>query len=81
MARKVPVRLRFEKIDAPDAKVHVTVNGEPCEMWAAEKFHNHPTGVVQVGYAEFVANPCGIDKNDKVGTKGCLPEMERGLKR
>ena len=79
MARKLQARLRFEKIDAPDAKVHITVNGQPCEMWDAETFRSNPQGVVQVGFADFAKNPCGVRKDGTTGTKGCVPELERGM--
>jgi hypothetical protein len=79
MARKLEGRLRFEKIDAPDAKVHITLNGQPCEMWDAETFRNHPAGTRQASFAEFVAKPCGIRADGTTGSKGCVPELERGL--
>jgi hypothetical protein len=83
MLLKVGVEHRFERVVADrnddPGKVHITLNGAPiCEMWTRKRFREHPAGIEQVGFAEFVKDACGL-VNGEVGTRGCAGVLERGL--
>ena len=87
MLLKQEVQVRFERIvkdqHGNPGKTHITLNGAPlCEMWTRKRFRNHPSGVEQVDFAQFVADACGTKVrhgNGEIGRFGCLAEMERGL--
>lgn len=61
-------------------KVHVCINRVPIDdMWTAEQWLAR-TDLVQVGWAEFLASPCGVNPDDgHVGPNGCVSRLNEVL--
>lgn len=81
----LPLEVRLERIKKDShgkkGKVHITVGGAPIDnTWDRETFRNHPGGVEQVGWEEFLANPCGVsDIDGHIGPNGCVSVLVRGV--